>query len=146
MAKLIAMFMILIAIQFCLILYMDQPANNTQLWKFVTGVNNWGTTDLIVLFSTLAGGLLLAGIASGGTFRFVIDFTVVSQAIAMLFGFGVVFMNLESVVRKEFVSRFFPGCPINTCTPAILLSAIIIGPFALYYLWSVIEWWRGKDV
>jgi hypothetical protein len=145
MAKLLTMFIVLIVIQFCLIIYANQQAESTQLWEFVTGFNNWDKTSLYVAIGTLAGTLLLAGIASGGSFRFVTDFIVAAPAIAMLMSFGVVFINLEALLRKEIIARFFVGCSPN-CPPAILLTGIMLGWLALYYLWSVLEWWRGKDV
>jgi hypothetical protein len=147
MAKLIVMFMILIAIQFCLIIYMDQDPNQTSIWKFVMNLDNWSSSDVLLIFGGIAAFLLLAGIASGGTFRFVTDFIVLGPVITGLLSIGVVFTNLAGVVRRDLINRFFTSCiGAASCYPATLLTAISIGPFALYYAWCVLEWWRGKDM
>ena len=31
------------------------------------------------------------------------------------------------------------------CPPVTFLLAITLGPIALFYVWTIIEWWRGKD-
>ena len=147
MAKLLTMFLILIAIQGCLILYADQTAQDTPIWNFVMNIENWSGTTLFVTLGAIALAIGLSGIASGGSFRFVTDFIVFAPAITGLLTIGVIFTNLASVIRDELIARLFaPACVVGaSCVPANFIVGILIGPVAFFYAWTVCEWWRSPS-
>ena len=138
--------MILIAIEFVLLLYTQGPENHTDIWNFITKFDQWNWSSIIVSLGALGASVALAGISSGGTFRFVTDFLTLGSAIVGLASVGVVFTQLMGFFRQELMNRFFTTCTtVASCAPATYLTAIIIGPFALYYVWTVFDWWRNKD-
>jgi hypothetical protein len=142
------MFLVLIAIQACLIIYTDQTPENTLIWQFVTGLNTWGTLGFILALLGIAGGIGLVGIAAASTFGFKTDFLIFAPAIAGLISMGLVFTNLAKALQDDLIGRIFTTCDIANpilCTPVTFIIAITIGPVALYYVWTIIEWWRGKD-
>jgi len=146
------MFLILIALQACLLIYVAPgEAENTNLWTFVTNIDNWNNLTFILTLVAIAGGIGLIGVAAGSVFGFRTDFLLLASAITGIISMGVVFINLGNLIRHELFSNIFDiaaggDCAaIQTCTPVTYLVAIIVGPMALYYVWTVIEWWRGKD-
>ena len=150
MAKLFSMFVVLIAVQACLILYADPTyTSETPLWKFVMGINNsWNTLEFITAIVGIAAGVWLVGIAASSIFGFKTDFLVFAPAITGLVSIGVIFINLGRAMQDELISRVFTTCNLIsplTCSPVTFIIAITIGPVALFYVWTVIEWWRGKD-
>jgi len=139
------MFMILIAIQAALIAYANQTPQDTSLWNFVTTPQNWNNTNFILGLVGIAGTIALAGIIAGTIFGFRTDFIIFAGAIAGLISIGSTFVGLYNVLHDELVSRIFIGCG-TSCTPVNWILAITLGPIAFYYVWTVIEWWRGKDI
>lgn len=148
MAKLFTMFLILIAIQACLIVYTDQTPINTDIWSFVTDMTRWGTLNFVLAIVGIAAGIGLVGVIAASTFGFKTDFLIFAPAIAGFISMGVIFTNLARVFQDELISRIFTTCDLASpllCAPVNLIIAITLGPIALYYVWTVIEWWRGKD-
>ena len=148
MAKLFTMFLILIAIQACLIIYADQTASVTPIWTFVNNLDQWGSLAFILSLVGIAAGIGLIGIAAASTFGFKTDFLIFAPAISGLVLCGAIFMNLAGVMRDELISRVFTTCSLGslTCGPANFIIAITLGPIAFYYIWTICDWWRGKDM
>jgi len=149
MAKLINMFLVLIAIQACLILY-AAPMTTTgggSIWTFVTNINNWSSLTFILGLIGIATGIGIATIVAGTAFGAKTDFLMFAGAIAGFFSLGSIFINLANVLRDDLISRIFvgPTCTLASCPPVTFLVAITIAPVAFFYIWTVIEWWRGKD-
>ena len=149
MAKLINMFLILIALQACLILYAS-PMTTTgggNLWTFVTNIENWSSLAFILGLIGIAGGIGLLTIAAGTAFGFKTDFLIFAGAIAGFISMGSIFVNLANVLRDDLIARVFVGatCTLESCPPVTFIVAVTIAPIAFYYVWTVIEWWRGKD-
>ena len=149
MAKLVNMFLILIALQAALILYAAPmtTVGGNSLWTFATNIDNWSSLTFVLSLIGIAGGIGLLGIAAGTAFGFKTDFLIFSVAIPGFLLMGSVFINFANVLRDELISRVFvgPTCTLASCSPATFIVAIIIAPIAFYYVWVVIEWWRGKD-
>jgi hypothetical protein len=145
MAKLMSMFLVLIAIQACLILYAGQTAVPTDIWNYVTNTDYWNSLNFISTLAAIAAGIGLVGIGIASAFGFKTDFLIFAPAVAGFISMGVVFVNLANVMRDEMISRVFIGCDVGNCAPATFILGITIAPLALYYTWTIIEWWRGKD-
>jgi len=150
MAKLVTMFMILIALQAVMVLYAEPVyASTTTLWDFVSNIDNWNSLSFILGFIGLAVGVGIAGIAVGAIFGVKTDLVIFAVAIPGLLSMGVIFVNFANMVRDELIaiiSPSFPACTLLSCPAVNLILAATIGPIAFYYVWTVIEWWRGKDM
>ena len=138
------MFLVLLAIQVCLVLYTDQTPSETDLWSFAMNMDNWNTLQFIGTLAAIAGGVGLVGITAASIFGFKTDFLIFAIAIPGIIYMGSVIVNLGNVIRDELVSRVFIGCGLS-CPQANFVLAIVLAPLALIYVWSVVEWWRGKD-
>lgn len=142
------MFMILIALQAAMMLYANGSTQDNDLWTFVWNMDNWGSLGFIISLGAIATAIGLTGISSGSIFGFKTDFLVMAPAIGGLISIGVVFTNLANMIRDELIGTFFTACSnpgVASCSPANYVIALTVGPIALYYAWTVVEWWRGKD-
>jgi len=149
MAKLINMFLVLVAIQACLILY-AAPMTSTgggSIWTFMTNIESWSSLTFLLGMIGIAGGIGLLGIAAGTAFGFKTDFLIFAGAIAGFISMGSIFVNLANVLRDDLIARVFigPTCTLASCPPVTFFIAITIAPVAFFYAWTVVEWWRGKD-
>ena len=143
------MFLVLVAIQACLILY-AAPMTTTgggSIWTFMTNIESWSSLSFLLGLIGIAGGIGLLGIAAGTAFGFKTDFLIFAGAIAGFISMGSIFVNLANVLRDDLISRVFVGaeCTLASCPPVTFIVAITIAPIAFFYAWTVIEWWRGKD-
>jgi len=150
MAKLVTLFFIMVAIQASLLMFAQQTPQTTDLWSFMTNIDNWNSLTFILTLVGIAGAIGLVGIAATSLFGFKTDFLMLAPAIAGLISMGVVFINLANVLRDELVSRVFTDCGVSpaalhACAPVNWILAITIAPLAFFYVWTVMEWWRGKD-
>lgn len=145
-AKLMTMFLILIAIQAGLVLYADQTPENTVLWSFIMGTNQWNTLPFVLGVIGIAVGIGLVGVGIGLGFK--TDFLIFAPAIAGFISVGIIFSNLAKALQDDLIARIFTTCDIANpilCTPVTFIIALTVGPVALFYVWTIIEWWRGKD-
>ena|SRR3990167_3007946 len=148
--KLITFFLILIAVQATLVLYGDTTPESTDIWTFVTNLDNWTNLTFILTFVGIAGGIGLVGIAAGSIFGFKTDFLLLAPAVAGFVYMGVILVNLGRAIRQELLSRIFTDCSaifgsITDCAPVNFILAITLGPIAFYYVWTVWDWWRSRD-
>jgi len=149
MARLVTMFIILIAIQACILLYHDSSPMDNALWTFVNGMDSWGSLDFVLAIFGIAAGLYGVGIAVGTIFGTRTDTLIFASAVAGFLSIGYVFSNLAGIIRAELIGRIFTTCigqPLAFCTPVNLMIAVTIGPFALYYVMTVWDWWKGRDM
>lgn len=150
MAKLVGFFLVLIAIQACLLIYQNPckdeggvqvcPADSS-LWGFMNNPSQWADTQFILLFLGVASGITIVGLVAGSTFGFKTDFLVFAVIIGTLFSWGAITAQLYSVFNNAIAGWLFG----ETCAASRMITLIVIGPFALYYIWTVLEWWRGRD-
>ena len=186
MARLLTMFMVLIALQAVLVLYTAgtaSPGNScsihtlggssecgshsgcswdagtstctgtesNSLWTFLIQTDKWNSTFFIILMVGMSLTILIPALFIGGaTFRFITDFMVFAPAVGFLIAIGVVFMNLAAFIRSEILARILPTWCMTPggglCPTGVYILAVFVAPFAFYYMWTVIEWWRGRDI
>jgi hypothetical protein len=144
MAKLFSMFLVLIALQACLILYTGQDAESTQIWSFITNLNQWNTLDFVLALVGISVGIGLIGVVAASVFAFKTDFLIFAPAIAGFITMGVIFSNFAKFLTDQLIGILSPACPLP-CAPVSFIVALIVGPIALYYVWTILDWWRGKD-
>lgn len=148
MAKLITMIFILLAIQAALIIFVapSEEATPNTFWEFIMNVDNWNSTTFIIGFALVASMIGIVGIAAGNVFGFKTDFLILAVITPGLLTCGAIIINFWIQVHQELVSRVFTDCSLSSCSPATFLTGLIVGPIALYYVWTVIDWWRGRDM
>jgi hypothetical protein len=151
------MFIVLIAIQVVLMVYAGQDPINSDIWEFVTNLQNWGSLKFILSLVGIAAGIGIIGIAAASTFGFKTDFLIFAPAVAGFITMGLVLTNLGRAIADEIRERFFSclsyagdagvyaSCITNQNTIVTIAWAISVGPLALYYVWTIVEWWRGRD-
>ena len=156
MAKLMTMFFVLICIQAVLMLYAGQDAADTQIVEMVFNMQNWGSTAFILSVLGIAAGIGLIGFAAASTFGFKTDFLIFAPAIAGFVSMGVVLTSFAMFIKKELIAyalycapdlatATLASCLVSQQAVANFVIAITIGPLGLYYTWTIVEWWRGKD-
>jgi hypothetical protein len=123
-------------------------AYSNSLWNFVTNLDNWNSLAFILGLVGIAAGIGLIGVTAASIFGFKTDFLIFAGAIGGFISLGgLVFINLGNMIKNELISKIFTDCTpgVLSCTPVVYILAVTLGPFALYYVWTVIEYWRGKD-
>jgi hypothetical protein len=136
---------------------LDDEVDTTPLWQLFinpTGIN-WRSGKFILIFIGLAVALGFATISAtpfiGGSRT---DTQIFAPAVLGLIGMGyVVFVNLYSFLQRELVGGFFyePGaCEITKgvveCNVVSIILLMAMMPVVFIYIWTVVEWWRGKDI
>jgi hypothetical protein len=130
-----------------------------SLWKLFfnpTGVP-LGDGEFILVFIGLAGALaVFAGIALTTIFGTRTDTQLFAPMVGGLIITGaVIFINLYNFLQREIINLFFISetsvCRIAetgtvSCPVVQIILAISLMPFLFIYIWSVLEWWRGKDM
>ena len=173
MARLITFFMVILAIQFTMLILINPSDNintNVQcswnangtttcaqfetnnsgnmLWIFATNTSYWNNAEFILTIVGIAGTLGLVGITAGSAFGFKTDFLIFGIAILGFLSLGSILIELGSLLTTTF-SDWLTDKSINIvcdgCYQANILTGACLGVFALYYVWTVVEWWRGKD-
>ena len=151
MAKLITLILVLIVLQACLLLFNNtniDTQTDTNPWDFVTNIDNWNSLTFVLGFVGIALGIGIVGFAIGSYIGFKTDFVMLAVAIPGLLSLGLILVNFGNVLRNFLISTFFVGCGgVNpqTCAPATWLVAISVGTIAIFYVWTVVDWWRGRD-
>jgi hypothetical protein len=163
------MFFVLIAIQAVMIIYGSQTlagaGDGGGIWSFIMNMDRWGSLTFTLALVGIAAGIGLVGIIAASTFGFKTDFLIFAPAVAGFISLGVVLTNLAMFLKNQLIDIAFkcdPGlagtvivngivtpmltyCTDSQTYAATFIIGIIIGPLAFYYVWTIVEWWRGKD-
>ncbi len=150
MAKIASFLLILGAIQLTLLLFAAPGAGDAvTFWNLWSNPTNWGTTQFIIALVGLAGLTGAVTILIGSMLGFKTDFLVFAPAVAALLGFVAIIVQLHStfvaqmyttVCQDTFVAGVSEACPTLNW---ILWAAV--SPLVIYYVMTVIEFWRGRD-
>lgn len=114
---------------------------------------SWSSATFILAIAGIVGsvalavGLGLSGVGIGVKTDTIIFATFIPGLVAI----GSTFLNLYNQIYSELTARFFGGATVcnqwalGTCGPATFIAGLLVGPIAFFYIWTIIEWWRGKD-
>jgi len=162
------MFFILIVIQAVLIIYANQdPAgggDGGSIWTFIMNMNRWGSKAFTLALIGIAVGIGIVGIIAASMFGFKTDFLIFAPAVFGFISLGVVLTNLAmflqsqlialalscegvtgTTIVKGIVTSSYEYCMSSQTYLSTFIVGLIVGPLAFYYVWTIIEWWRGKD-
>jgi len=148
----------LVAVQAVLILFEGQTPANTTLWQIVTQPQNWNSLTFILVIAGISATVAAAGVAIGTVFGIKTDFMVFSSMIPGLLSLCVPIINLTGVIGK-YASNFFCGTPVyvlgvpvsatavnwTACPGAAWIVIISGGILGVYYIFTVLDWWRSRD-
>ena len=130
----------------------DTAEQGSVLTSLIFNPSLWDNGILLILFGNLAtvGGLIL------GTFWIKNDFVVMAVIVGSIFSFGFPIFTLWQKIRDEmkgFIMASEGIVDVPTGSPEIdlavkvagVLTSMILFPFIIGYIWTVLDWWRGRD-
>ena len=138
----------LIALQLTLLVMDSSAASQTGLWKFATNPTEWKTQDFIKDWLGITAALTSIGIIVGVVIGIKTDFMILAAAIPGLVGLAAPPMiNLSNVVGRGVggLACDLEGLVWIGCQPAVLVVGLLVGTMAVYFVFTLIEWWRGRD-
>lgn len=154
MAKLVVLMVFMIAVCLSLILYQGTDVtipgtggtmSENILYRFITNSNQWSGSNLWDSILGISLAVAGTGIVAGVMLGFVTDFMMFAVAIFGLMSIGFIFIQFQQLFRSELFA-FFACTSAETCKAADWITWVIVAPIAFLYIWTVVEWWRGKDV
>jgi hypothetical protein len=151
MGKLTTLMLFLVALQITLVVFDSADAAYTGLWTFVTGPTNWSSSEFILAWLGVSAALAAIGIIVGNVIGIKTDFMVLSSMLPGLISLGMPpIANLANLVGREIAAlacgyaiiydTTWLGCPT-----AVYTAAITAGAIAAYFVFTLIDWWRGRD-
>jgi hypothetical protein len=134
-------------------IYFNTDIIHNAMFSVIMNPESLSTSDLLLIFTGVAATVFVATITVGSIFGFKTDFIILAPVIAGILGIVTVFTQLAGILRSDF--GYFFGCH-NLATnalqqacmfnPAInIIIALLVGIPAFLFIWTVIDWWRGKD-
>jgi len=150
MARLANLIMIALLVQACLILYGTSTDTSGNIYSLIVNPSGWESNWMVLSLLAVALFTTTSGIAAGTIFGFKTDFllfgTTISGLLALL---AVPLINLWQVAYMEFIAVFMPGCGAGVefgCAQADLIVGVLFGPILIMVIWTVVDWWRGRDM
>ena len=115
------------------------------LWSFATNPIDWNSTALLVAF-LIIGGVTASFIIVGTFLNTPSDTAIFSTAFTLLIAAGAVpIISLYHVFDRN--AAMF-GCETIAieCIPGMLVWLVTGGIIAVFYVFSVLEWWSGRTM
>ena len=152
MGRLTGLLILLVAMQATLILFEGTTPETTAIWSVVTAPWEWGALGIIIEIAAIAATLYGATVLIGSVLGIKTDFMVLAVLVATLFGFGAVLAQFSGVIGKYACNIFCEVGDLDvaattwtTCPAAVWFVAITAGALSLYYIFAVLDFWRGRD-
>ena len=150
MGRLMGLILFLVALQATLIIFEGLTPETTVIWDLVTQPFNFESLWLIVKILAIAGTLFGAAVIIGSIIGIKTDFMVLAVFVASLISFGAVIPQFSGVIGKYACNLFCSEIDVAAepwyhCSPALFIVIITAGALLLYYVFAVLDWWRGKD-
>ena len=144
MAKLMNLFMIMIAIELSMMLYASTTPSYNPLWQVLVSPS-WNSLLILVTAGSIAVGLGWgAAVVMGSVFGLKTDFMVFAVMIPGIFTWGTLIYDFRKLLYAEFAPKFM--CKAGAlCIPADVIAILTGGILALWFIFGVIDWWRGRD-
>ena len=148
--------MFLIVLQAVLTLFEGMTPANTSLWQVATNPQNWNNLTFILVITGISLGVLGTGAFLGAVFGLKTDFMVFSSMVPGFLSLFVPIMNFAMVIGKYMANIFCSspifsgGVPIPAnwnwviCPGAFWMVIITGGIMGVYYIFTVLDWWRGR--
>ena len=139
MGKMIYLLMAVIVTQIALLVVFNVPIPGSTLWDlFFNPYASWSNLSLTSLIADTISGIAIGGIIIG-TFIFKSDFLVLAGFAGVLFTFGIGLANAWQQLNSQFLAY------TAATTVANMGASLVVGTLAIFYIFVVIEFWRGRD-
>lgn len=129
------MFLIIIALQFNIMLFGAGAQHDTAIFGFISNPTDWSNSTFILLF----GAIVVAGIFGGayvGSFLGVkSDLATLAPLVGVFISWAIPLSSLWQLIYEE--EDLFG-------TANALVASIIIAPFVILAVFSVINWWGNR--
>lgn len=123
-----------------------------SLWRLFIDPTGWTANDFINL---LIAELIVVGAAIAVAVLTKSDIALLSPLFIVLINAGILpILAIYNVVNREVwrmactgtLNRVvdFASCSAESQTAAWLISAVIVGPISLAWVWACIEWWTQR--
>jgi len=128
------------------------PSNETSVWSLFTNPASWKNSPLISLltitFLAAAASITIAIVTKS-------DIALLTPIFVIMINAGILpIIAIYQVVYREVLRMTCTGtfnaetllasCSADGATAAIILSAIIVGPIAVAWVLTCIEWWTQR--
>lgn len=145
MGRMTNLILLMIAIQVCLFLFAGTDPLSTAIWQAATNPFSWATLSFFGSIVFIASGLGFFGAWVGTLVGIKTDFMVFAVLITGLISLGYPIVGLAGVLQAHSAGVFCPGIadPLS-CPMAIVITAITTGALTIYYMLTVVAWWRGR--
>lgn len=133
MGKMINLLLVILAINFVMVIFLDISPPGSSLWLLITNPEQWAGLDLI---DYLKDTFVLIGAAAVivGTLWFKSDFVVFAGITSIFFSFGMSLVELYQYLNS-----------VPYFDESTYIAKLFIGCIFMIYLYTVLSFWRGKD-
>jgi len=148
MGRLLSLMIFLVALQAILILFEGTTPNATAIWTMARDPFSWYSATIIAEIVAIAVGLGAAAIMLGNAIGIKTDFMIFAVLISSLMTFGAIISDFAGVIGKDLSGIFCAGTLATdwaSCPAAVWLVTITVGMLGLYYVFTVLEWWKNSD-
>jgi len=145
MGKMTNLILLMIAIQATLFLFAGSDPVSTAIWQVATNPFDWTGLSFFGTFIIIASGVGVTGLVIGGVIGIKTDFMLFAALVAGLITLGAPIISLAATLQAHASSMFCPGIDpaVLVCPLATIFTALTTGSLAIYYVMTVIAWWRG---
>jgi hypothetical protein len=136
MGKMVYLVMTVIAVQLTLYLVFDVGFPLASLWLLFLNPQNW---DSLSLTAMITDAFTVVGVSAiiVGTLFWRNEFLVFAGLAAVFYSFGKQLVNLWQQIAGQ---SFFGDAASSS-----LVASIIVGAIIFLYIFTIFEWWRGRD-
>lgn len=121
----------------------DTGTQEYAVWNFIFNPIEWNGNGFMTLL--LTGLVIGAGVGAGVSFFYRSDLTLLLPVFIAIVGLGTVpIMGLWNFMNREIGLMACTGG--SACYIGSLLSAVVCAPLAMYWIFSCIEWWSGRQM
>jgi hypothetical protein len=136
MGKLVHLIMSIIAVQLVLFLFFDVGFPLASVWQLFLDPTSWSTLSFSTMFSNVFSTLSVGAFVGGMIFNS--EILVFAGLAGTLYTFGQQLSNLWQQIAGN---AFFGG----VTAAGGFIASILCGALIVLYIFTVIEWWRGRD-
>jgi len=141
MGKLLNSLLLLVAIDICLVIFMGIAPPGSALWTLITNPTEWSSLTLLDYIETTLV-VLGASAVVVGTVWTKDDWIIFAGITSVFLSFGAGYYEFYQRLIGSPLAFF--SAPL-TSGSSLTITAILIAPLILIYLYTALSFWRGRD-
>lgn len=140
MGKLIYLVLAVIVVHVALLIaFSTDNTNDSSLWAlFLDPTASWDTNQLTILLLAAITAVSIGSIIAGTLF-FKSDFMVLAGIAGVLFSFGKGLLGAWTAIYANVYTY------AQDSRVASLIASFMVSPIIFLYVFTIFEWWRGRD-